>query len=315
MLAAPAGGRTICPVRGSIALRVAARADGGSVRAAGDVQHRRVALRPLIGKEVRHLQELVVLRLLVREADAVVEGQPVAHLPVVLDVELGVVVDHAAFDELLGLLIAREDAERRISVAEPRVQQVVGVVVEVHRALERDAGVLGLEAVVVVEPALERVPAGDLRHADRDVLRPVDVQPAGIALVGRGVADAAAPVEDRRQVDRRAVPERWRRRPPGPRTRSSPEGDAGVRVDQREVGHRCEPVGRVVDQDAVLVAAGQLVADEAVRAFDEGRRVERVVDRESVVRDERIRRQRVGEALDQAWTGQDARRAAPSTCR
>ena len=40
------------------------------------------------------------------------------------------------------------------------------------------AGVLRLEAVVVVEAGLDRVAARDLRQADGDVLRPVDVQPA-----------------------------------------------------------------------------------------------------------------------------------------
>ena len=90
----------IWPVRGSIALRVLPEQVVGAVAAARRRRAPAPARRPLIREEVRHLLELVVLRLLAREPHAVVERQPVVHLPVVLDVELGVVVDHAAFDEL-----------------------------------------------------------------------------------------------------------------------------------------------------------------------------------------------------------------------
>ena len=99
VLAAP-GAVRICPVRGSIALRALPEQATAPLLQPGDVEQRRAGRRPLVREEVRHLLELVVLRLLVREAHAVVERQPAVHLPVVLHVELGVVVEHAAFDEL-----------------------------------------------------------------------------------------------------------------------------------------------------------------------------------------------------------------------
>ena len=140
-----------------------ARADRRAVVAAGEIQQRRAGQRPLVREEVRHLQELIVLRLLAREAHAVVERQPAVHLPVVLQVELGVVVDHAAFDQLRLLQVLREHADRRVGEAEAGIERVVGVVAEVDVALEAEirhaarAGVLRLEAVVVVEAGLARV--------------------------------------------------------------------------------------------------------------------------------------------------------------
>ena len=111
VLFAPAAGR-ICPVLRVHRVEGVARAGGGAVAAA---RRRRAPARwrciPLIGEEVRHLLELVVLRLLVREPHAVVERQAAVHLPVVLEVELRVVVDHVAFDELRRLLVLREDAQ------------------------------------------------------------------------------------------------------------------------------------------------------------------------------------------------------------
>ena len=245
-----------------------------------------------------------MLRLLVREAEAVVEGQAVVDLPVVLHVELGVVVDHAAFDELRRLQVLGEDASRRVGEAEARVERIVGVVAEVDVALERQvgdaagAGVLRLEAVVVVEAALERVAAGNLRHADGDVLRAVDVQPTGIPLTwhrrrravprcpGRGCPNRSSAAGSLACRPTRAEP-----RLRAPRThRSSSESTPSVRVEHREARHRGQAVRRIVDEHAVLVAAGQLVADEAVSAFDEGRRVQRVVGRERVVGDVGVRR-------------------------
>ena len=129
----------------------------------------------------------------------------------------------------------------------------------------------------------------------------------GIALVRRRGADAVAPVEDRRQVDGGAVPERGALGLENLVAVALRRKHAGVGVDEREAGHRGQPVRRFVDQDAVLVAARQLVADVAVRAFDEGRRAERVVDGDAVVGDEGIRRIGVGEALNQPRPGQDAR--------
>ena len=109
-----------------------------------------------------------MLRLLPRKPDAVVDGQLVVYLPVVLDVELRIVVNHVAFDEIGGLQVLREHASRRVRKPEARIEAVVGVVAEVHVALEREVGdaagpgVLRLEAVVVVEAGLERVRAHDL---------------------------------------------------------------------------------------------------------------------------------------------------------
>ena len=80
------------PVRGIHRLTVGARARIHAVGAAGDVENRRVGLRPLVRQEVAALQQAVVLRLRVHEAHAVVEGQLVVHLPVVLHVALDVVV-------------------------------------------------------------------------------------------------------------------------------------------------------------------------------------------------------------------------------
>jgi len=53
---------------------------------------------------------------------------------------------------------------------------------------------------------LKRMPPHDLGHAARDILRVVDVQPAGELQVGRRGSDQAAPAEDRRKVHRGAVP-------------------------------------------------------------------------------------------------------------
>ena len=179
-------------MRGSTALRALPRADRRAVVAAR--RHRAAAPRPSdhsFGEEVRHLQELIVLRLLAREPHAVVERQPGVHLPVVLQVELGVVVDHAAFDQLRLLQVLREHADRRVGEAEAGIERVVRVVAEVDVALEAEvrhaagAGVLRLEAVVVVEAGLARVRAPDLRQADRDVLRAVDVQEPGKQLIRR----------------------------------------------------------------------------------------------------------------------------------
>ena len=161
-----------------------------------------------------------MLWLLPRKAQAVVQCQPVVHLPVVLHVELGVVVNHAAFDQPRLLQVLREHADRRVGEAESRIERVVGVIAEVDVALEAEirhaarAGVLRLEAVVVVEAGLERVRVPDPRHADGDVLRAVDVEEPREDLIGwsgqradAGRAhDAAAPSKCRRHVDALAVP-------------------------------------------------------------------------------------------------------------
>ena len=130
-------------------------------RAAGHVQQRRRGRRPLVRQEVRRLSELVVLRLLVHEPQAVVEREPLAHLPVVLDVELGVVVDRAGLDVLLRLLERAERADRRVGVAERRVERVRAdrILLEADVAERVVARLLRLVAVGVVEAGLERVAA------------------------------------------------------------------------------------------------------------------------------------------------------------
>ena len=122
------------------------------------------------------------------------------------------------------LQVLREHAGRGVGEAEAGIEGVVGVVAEIHVALEAEvrhaagAGVLRLEAVVVVEAGLAGVAAPHLRQADRDVLRAVDVEEPREELVrrpwqiadagGAGLRrhDAAAPRERRRQVDLRCRP-------------------------------------------------------------------------------------------------------------
>ena len=281
----------------------------------------------MIGEEVRHLEELIVLGRLVREADAVVERQLAVHLPVVLQVELGVVVDHAPFDQLRLLQVLREHANRRVREAEAGVEGVVRVVGEVDVALEAKvghaarAGVLRLEAVVVVEAGLARVAPPHLRHTDRHILRAVDVEASWKQLVRRprqiadaGSAglrrhDAAAPAERRRQIDPRAVEPHGiqiveRRERVVPRI-----DDAGIRIQEREAGQAREPVRRVVDEDTARKcrsdpsdrsATRELIADEPVGALEERRVVHLVVDRCAVVGNEGVRIPDVVEPLKRA---------------
>ena len=128
-----------------------------------------------------------------RKTDAVVQRQPAVHLPVVLDVALGVVVEHAALNELRGLQVLVVYAKNGVRIAVAGVERVVGVVGEVNIPLEGQVGdatgadVLRFEAVVVVEAALEGMAAGNPGQRDRDVLRPVDVsrrfyRAAGVCL-------------------------------------------------------------------------------------------------------------------------------------
>ena len=147
------------PVSGFIAWRLVPRARVDAVGAARDVEHRRRAARVLLGQEVRRLAGRLVLRLLVHEPHAVVERQPVVHLPVVLDVGLVVVVDVLALDELRRLVVGAEDPERGVGEPEPGVERVVGVVAEVERA-ERVALVLrACAARLLVVAGLDRVAA------------------------------------------------------------------------------------------------------------------------------------------------------------
>ena len=167
-------------------IRAAARVD--AVGAAGLIEQRRLTGGPFVRQEVRPLTERVVLRLLADEADADVQRELVVHLPVVLDVGLGVVRDVPAFHEPGELLVRVEDAERRIREPVLRVERVVGVVRQVQRAWSAAAAVLGFVTVVVVEADLQRVAPGDLGHARLNVLGQVVVEPARIRQVGRAVA-------------------------------------------------------------------------------------------------------------------------------
>ncbi len=268
------------PCAGIHRLTLRAAAGVHTVGAARRVQHRRIRRVPVLQEQPRGLEQLVVLRLLVREPDAVVEGQALRGLPVVLDVTLDLVVEVAALDEpgLLGVLA--DDAQRSVRVAEAAVERVVRVVAEVHVPLEPGALILRLVAVVQVEPGLCGVPAHDLCQAECEVLRPVDVQPAGVLQVRRGVGNTVAPAEDRRQLNL-AVHEiggvvRFERAEPV----VAGIDDAGSREDLREVA---EPQGVLVrqraHQDAAVVPAGQPVLRPAVGRLEEGRRIDVVVRR------------------------------------
>ena len=91
---------------------------GAGPDAPGHVERGRGARRPPLGEEVRRLQVLVVLRPLIHEAQAVVERQLRAHLPVVLHVPVDLIVEEAAFHELRLLLVAGEHAEHRVGEPE-----------------------------------------------------------------------------------------------------------------------------------------------------------------------------------------------------
>ena len=128
------------------------------------------------------------------EAHAVVERGPAVHLPVVLNVALGVVVEVFALDVARQLVVGREAAEHRVREPELRVDRVAGVVREVERPERRRAVlVLRLVAVIVVEPGLQRVTPRDPGHARGEVLGRIDVEEARVGHVGRRVGDAVAP--------------------------------------------------------------------------------------------------------------------------
>ena len=133
---------------------------GAGARRRADAD-RRVQLRgvrgvELVGQEVRGLQGRVPLRRQVVEADAVVERQPAAGLPVVLRVPLDVLVAPLGQRVLVGLRVDVEHAGGRVRVAEARIERVVGVVGEVDLAVEAREDALRLEAVLVVEAGLRR---------------------------------------------------------------------------------------------------------------------------------------------------------------
>ena len=70
----------------------------------------------------------IVLRGVVIKPDAVIDRETTVHLPVVLRVRLGVVVEHASFDQLRLLQVLAEHAERSIGITEAGVEGVVRVV-------------------------------------------------------------------------------------------------------------------------------------------------------------------------------------------
>ena len=124
--------------------------------------------RPLVGEEVRRLAELVVLRLLVHEAHAVVERQLAGHLPVVLHVAFGVVVDVLPFDVPASLVVGAETRRARRWRSRSRCR--AGCWCRCAKLMRADGAALALlrlVAVRVVEAGLERVPAADLGQADR----------------------------------------------------------------------------------------------------------------------------------------------------
>ena len=183
------------------------------------------------------------------------------------------------------------------------------------------AGVLGLEAVIVVEAALDRMSVPHFRQTDRDILGPVDVQKPWKKLIGRSgqvarggsAHDAAAPAERRRQIDLLAIePDRVEIVQHAERVVARVD-DAGVRVEQRKAGQARQPVRGVVDEDAAgeggsddsdRAATGELVPDEAVRPFQERRRAHLIVHGHPVVRNVWIWIPDVVESLKRARSNQ-----------
>src|SRR6185436_4715232 len=126
--------------------------------------------------EIRRLPHDVVRRLLVHEAHAVIECEPIVHLPVVLNVAFRVVEYRLRFDECCRLQERTEASDRRICKPERRIEWIGarGVLRETQIA-ERRTGKRGaaalrvrrLQRMTVVEPSLERMASGNLRQADR----------------------------------------------------------------------------------------------------------------------------------------------------
>ena len=101
------------------------------------------------------------------EPHPIIQGQAVAHFPVVLDVKFQLIVEHAAFDVFRSLLVRIEDSQSRVGVTEPAIEGVIRVIAEIHVTREGrvEAGVLRFITVVEVGPGLDGVPPFDLRQA------------------------------------------------------------------------------------------------------------------------------------------------------
>ena len=138
------------------------------------------------------MSELVILRLLVDQAQAVVERELAIDLPVVLDVALGVAIDEAAFDIVRELVVGAEHAHRGVRESKAAVERVAGVVGEGQRA-GPPLALLRLEAVRVIEAALDRVRPLDARDADGNVVGRVLVEEPRERYVRRRIGNTIAP--------------------------------------------------------------------------------------------------------------------------
>ena len=126
--------------------------------------------------EVRGQAGFVVLRLHPVEAEAVVERQAVAHLPVVLriplDVPVAVVADRSRPTPAGKLL---EHAGRRVGGGVAGVERVRVAVGEVDDAVVVAEAALVLQALLRVEADLRRVPAPHLGQVAEEVVGRVEV--------------------------------------------------------------------------------------------------------------------------------------------
>ena len=117
------------------------------------------------------------------DAQPVVQGEPVDHLPGVLAIEFEVLVGVVGQRVFVDLLIAQKIAEQGVGEGPVGVARVVGVAAEIDSGVVRLEGVLGLHRVLIVDSGLDGVGAHDLGDV-------VDVVPDRIA-VGVGSAGEA----------------------------------------------------------------------------------------------------------------------------
>ena len=97
---------------------------------------------------------------MVHKADTIVERQAVGHLPVVLYVGLGVVVNEAALDVARELVVRGEGTKGGVGKAEARIQGIVSVVAEIDIAGPA-LTLLRLEAMGVIKTGLDCVTGED----------------------------------------------------------------------------------------------------------------------------------------------------------